>query len=266
MDSIVLSASFSDFSSPKSSHLHDSHQLLYVTRGQAQITVSEKTYSAKPGTLILISRFETHCVEVSSPDYCRYTLQISPQVSTYGSIVGYPVLSVLTNRPAHFCHALDMSGCPEIEDLLSKIVAEKAKNAPMGGKMLDLHFLQLLLYLSRTHPQLVTQGGTALSLVQQVQSFLEASYAAPCTLEMLAQRFHLSASHLSHQFKRVAGVSVMAYLQACRLAAAKEQLAQTDLPIGSIVEICGYSDSSNFSRYFQSVTGLTPTQFRKMHR
>lgn len=266
MDSIVLSASFSDFSIPKSSHLHDSHQLLYVTRGQAQITVSEKTYSAKPGMLILISRFETHSVEVSSPDYCRYTLQIAPRVSAYGSIVGYPVLSVLTNRPAHFCHSLDMSSCPEFAGLLSQMVQEKAENAPMAGKLLDLHFLQLLLYLSRAHPELVTQSDPALHLVQQVQTYLETEYASPCTLGALAQHFHLSASHLSHQFKRVAGVSVMGYLQACRLAAAKQQLVQTDLPISQIVEHCGYSDSSNFSRYFQSVTGLTPTQFRKKHR
>lgn len=267
MDSIVLSASFASASSHKSRHFHDSHQLIYVTQGQAQITVSEKIYMAKPGTLVLISRFESHSVQVSSPDYCRYALQIAPQVSsTYGSIVGYPVLSVLTNRPAHFCHALDMSGCPEFEALLSKMVQEKAANAPMGEKLLDLHFLQLLFYLSRVHPELVTHSDPALHLVQQVQSYLETSYASPCTLEGLAQRFHLSPSHLSHQFKRVAGVSVMGYLQACRLAKAKEQLVQTDLPISRIVADCGYSDNSNFSRYFQSVTGLTPTQFRKKHR
>lgn len=266
MDSIVLSAAFASASSRKASHLHDSHQLLYVTRGQAQITVSEKTYAATPGTLILISRFETHCVQNTSPDYCRYTLQIAPQVSAYGSIVGYPVLSVLTNRPAHFCHSLDMSGCPEFERLLFQMVQEKAENAPMAEKLLDLHFLQLLLYLSRTHPELVTQSDPALQLVQQVQGFLETEYASPCTLGALAQQFHLSPSHLSHQFKRVAGVSVMSYLQACRLAAAKQQLVQTDLPISRIVSDCGYSDNSNFSRYFQSVTGLTPTQFRKQHR
>ena len=266
MDSIVLSAAFASLSSHKSRHLHDSHQLLDVTGGQAQITVSEKTYAATPGTLILISRFETHSVQNASPDYCRYTLQIAPQVSTYGSIVGYPVLSVLTNRPAHFCHSLDMSGCPEFAGLLSQMVQEKAKNAPMAGKLLDLHFLQLLLYLSRAHPELVTQSDPALQLVQQVQTYLETDYASPCTLEALSNRFHLSASHLSHQFKRVAGVSVMGYLQACRLAAAKQQLIQTDLPISQIVERCGYSDNSNFSRYFQSVTGLTPTQFRKKHR
>ncbi len=266
MDSIVLSASFTRLSSHKSRHLHDSHQLLYVTAGQAQITVSENTYWATPGTLILISRFETHSVQNTSPDYCRYTLQIAPQVSTYGSIVGYPVLSVLTNRPAHFRHSLDMSGCPDFESLLSKIVQEKASGAPMSEKLLDLHFLQLLLYLSRTHPKLVTQSDPALNLVSKVQTYLETNYASPTTLEGLAQHFHLSPSHLSHQFKRVAGVSVMGYLQACRLAAAKEKLVHTDLPISQIVADCGYSDNSNFSRYFQSVTGLTPTQFRKIHR
>lgn len=266
MDSVVLSASFTNLSSHKARHLHDSHQLLYVTGGQAQIIVSERAYTATPGTLILISRFETHCVQNASPDYCRYALQISPRVSSYGSIVGYPVLSVLTNRPAHFCHALDMSDCPEFEKLLSEIVREKAANAPMCEKILDMKFLQLLLYLSRTHPELVTQSDPALRLVQQVQGFLETEYASPCTLGALAQHFHLSPSHLSHQFKRVAGVSVMGYLQACRLAAAKQQLIQTDLPISQIVADCGYSDNSNFSRYFQSVTGLTPTQFRKKHR
>ena len=266
MDSVVLSASFSDFSSPKSSHLHDSHQLLYVTSGQAQITVSEKTYTAKPGTLVLISRFEAHSVETSSPDYCRYTLQIAPEVSAYGNLVGYPVLSVLTNRPDHFCHCLDMSGCGEFEALLRQMVQEKAANTSVSEKLLDLHFLQLLLYLSRTHPELVTQGDPALHLVQKVQNFLEANFASPLTLEDLSQQFHLSPSHLSHQFKRVAGISVMGYLQACRLASAKQQLVQTDLPVSSIVENCGYSDNSNFGRYFRSVTGLTPSQFRKIHR
>lgn len=266
MDSIVLSASYSALSSAKSSHLHDSHQLLYVTRGQAQITVSGKAYCARPGALVLISRFETHSVDHSSPDYCRYALQISPQVSTYGSTVGYPVLSVLTNRPAHFCHSLDMSGCPELESLLAQMVQEKSAGDPISEKLLDLHFLQLLLYLSRSHPELVTQSEPGLDLVQQVQNYLEANYSSPLTLNTLAQHFHLSPSHLSHRFKQVAGISVMGYLQACRLAAAKQQLIQTDLPVGSIVEACGYSDSSNFSRSFLSATGMTPSQFRRQHR
>ena len=73
----------------------------------------------------------------------------------------------------------------------------------------------------------------------------------------------MSASHLSHIFKSVAGVSTMAYLKACRIAAAKRYLAQTELPVGEIVERCGFSDSSNFSRTFREQTGMSPSEFRR---
>ena len=39
----------------------------------------------------------------------------------------------------------------------------------------------------------------------------------------------------------------------------------TDMRIGEIVEHCGFSDSSNFSRTFRAVTGLSPSEFRKQY-
>lgn len=266
MNSIVLSAEFGSASAHTASHFHDSYQLLYITRGQAQITVSGRAYNAKPGTLVLISRFETHAVQIIASDYCRYSVQISPRVSTYGSLIGYPALSVLTNRPKHFQHALDMTGCPELESLLNLLTEEWAASKPLRDRMLDLHVLQLLLCLSRFHPELATQSDAVLKFVQQVQSFLDNNYPSLLTLESIAGHFHISPSHLSHQFKRVSGISVMGYLYACRLAAAKQQLVQTDLPINQIIDACGYTDSSNFSRFFRAATGLTPTQFRKQYR
>lgn len=266
MDSIVLSAGFASAINHTASHFHDSHQLLYITRGQAQITVSGQEYAAGPGTLVLISRFEAHSVRVTTPDYCRYNIQIAPRISTYDKLMGYPVLSVLTNRPALFRHAVDMSACRELEPLLKEMADEYSCKRPLYRKFLDLQLLQLLLCLSRAHPELISQSGDELALVQQVQSYLEKNYPAHLTLEDLSKTFHLSISYLSHQFKRTAGISVMGYLQACRLAAAKQQLAQTDLPIGRIIDACGYSDSSNFSRTFRAATGLTPTQFRKCYR
>ena len=58
----------------------------------------------------------------------------------------------------------------------------------------------------------------------------------------------------------------MRYLIDCRLAAAKKYLAETDLEIGKIVDLCGFSDNSNFSRMFRSATGVSPTGFRRQFR
>ena len=58
----------------------------------------------------------------------------------------------------------------------------------------------------------------------------------------------------------------MGYLQSCRMVAAKKYLAGTSKSIGEIVEICGFSDSSNFSRSFKEQVGCTPSEFRKKYR
>jgi len=266
MDSLVLSAEFKSPGSHTLSHLHDCHQILYVTGGQAQITVSDRSYDVKPGSLVLISRFETHSVKNCSRDYSRCSLQISPLVSTYSMLAGQPALSLLTNRPAHFRHVVDMSACPETEPLLRRMAAEAANVSSVQGKLLDLLLLELLLYLHRAHPELAAPADDSLNLIRQVQSYLETNYGKRLTLDDLSKEFHISASHLSHTFKRITGTSVMGYLHSCRLAEAKQQLAQTDLPISTIVSICGYSDCSNFSRSFLSATGMTPTQFRNKYR
>ena len=82
----------------------------------------------------------------------------------------------------------------------------------------------------------------------------------------LAKKYHISSSTLSHQFKKITGVSVFEYLVSCRLALAKAQLAKTKMRINEIVEECGFCDNSNFSRTFKKSVGMTPSQFRRTYR
>jgi len=103
-------------------------------------------------------------------------------------------------------------------------------------------------------------------LVQRIRQHLEDNFTSPCDLEELAQRFHLSQSHMSHIFRRITGSSVIAYLTAYRLTVAKHWLLETDLPIGTVSENCGFTDHSNFGRIFKAETGLSPSQFRKKYR
>jgi AraC-like DNA-binding protein len=43
-------------------------------------------------------------------------------------------------------------------------------------------------------------------------------------------------------------------------------LAETNYSIGEIIEKCGFSDNSNFSRTFKRLTGLSPSDFRKKYK
>ena len=262
MDSLVLSAKYSESIHHLSSHFHDCHQLIYVDSGTARFTVSGKSYLAKPGTVVLISRFEAHSIQIESRDYHRYSLQIYPEISGYGTLGGENLLSVLINRPAFFLHAVDMTSEPRVQYLMREMVREFDSTNAMSGKMLDLLLFQLLILLRRSHPELLPEKTEKVQMVQKIQEQFETNYHEKCTLAELAKEHHISPSHLSHLFKQTTGHSVMGYLASCRIAAAKRCLAETDMEIGTIVASCGFSDNSNFSRTFREVTGMTPSQFR----
>lgn len=58
----------------------------------------------------------------------------------------------------------------------------------------------------------------------------------------------------------------MEYLKSCRMANAKQMLAETECSMGEIVERCGFSDGSNFSREFRKLTDMSPSDFRKKYK
>lgn len=257
LESMILSAEYAQNTNPKSTHYHDCHQLLYITHGHVRITVSANEYTAGPGTVVLISRFEEHSIQVESASYQRYTLQIAPEAG-----FSDPLLSLLVNRPESFRHALQLPDDSGVEMLLRRILQEFSGNNPLGGKMMDLLLLQLLITVYRAQPQALPYREDALALIRSIQHQFETEYASECTLQSLSAQHHISQSHLSHLFKEITGTSVMGYLSSCRFAAARRYLAETDLEVGRIVELCGFSDCSNFSRSFKASTGYSPTAYR----
>lgn len=262
----ILSALYSDRPSQKPSHYHDCHQILFVTGGSAQVLVDGKRYDAREGDLVLFSRFEQHSVTAGSEGYCRYVLQLDPRLPAAGE-ARYRLFSILYNRPAGFRHVLPTGdSAPEFVRLFRQILEEQSRQLPLSQEMLELLLQQLMVSVCRCCPQPPALAEGCYETVSSIQSRLERDYRERLSLEALAGEFGLSASYLSHLFKRVTGTSVMGYLQSCRLAAAKRCLAQTSMSIGQIVESCGFSDSSNFSRLFRSANGCTPSRFRELHR
>ena len=258
MASIIQSVRYSHSIDHLSSHFHDCHQLLYIEEGQIHITIGDEHYTAGPGDLIIISRFEDHSIQIESAIYKRYTLRIHPDISATEN----RLLSVLINRPTKFCHVLNLSGSQEVPLLLKQLMSEWNSQQEFRDLQMDYLLYSILICLYRLHPELKQFKSDMLMQVQAVQNYLEESYHYPCSLHDLSKHFHMSPSYLSHQFKNITGQSVMGYLTACRIAAAKRMLVETDYDISKIVAECGFSDSSNFSRKFRALTGLTPTQFR----
>ena len=260
----VLSAKYSEDIKGYLSHYHDAHELLYVISGKISVNICGEEREAGAGSLLVFSRFEEHSVRVLTSEYRRYTLLISPVLARADD--DYLLSSVLINRTGRFDHIITFDReRNHIETLMKEMAEEFANQAPMCEKMLDSMLTSLLVLLYRKRPELfLTDENRNTEIVRELQAKFEKDYSEHFSLSELALVYHISESHLSHIFKSVTGYAPIEYLMSCRLSAAKNLLSSSDKSIKEIIDLCGFSDESNFSRTFKKKVGMTPTEFRKI--
>ena len=261
----ILTAGYSEHPLDYRSHYHDGHELVYIVSGEVEVHVFGKEFRARAGSLLVFSRLEEHSVRVLSSEYSRYTLLISSEISRGSE--NYALSSILVNRSQGFEHVLDCGSSSErIRSLFADIYREFSERRPMYSKSADSYLMILLAEIYRIAPQRFLVGDNKNSeMVRKIQDRFEHGFSSEVTLTSLASEFHVSPSNLSHVFKSITGYSPIDYLISCRLSAAKNLLAESNKSIKEIIDLCGFSDESNFSRTFKSKTGMTPSEFRKQN-
>ncbi|MFB5761513.1 response regulator transcription factor [Paenibacillus medicaginis] len=99
--------------------------------------------------------------------------------------------------------------------------------------------------------------------VDKVVAYIEAHYAEPVTLSMMADMVYLNASYLSSLFKARLGCSFVEVLTRRRIREACRRLVHTSEKIVLIAERTGFANLRHFNRVFKTETGRTPKQFRE---
>jgi AraC-like DNA-binding protein len=101
-----------------------------------------------------------------------------------------------------------------------------------------------------------------LALLRRVRDRIDREYAQPLDVEALARGVHMSAGHLSRQFRLAYGESPYSYLMTRRIERAMALLRRGDL---SVTEVCfevGCSSLGTFSSRFTELVGVPPSVYR----
>lgn len=92
--------------------------------------------------------------------------------------------------------------------------------------------------------------------------YLQRHLDQPITIQILAQRAHLSPSRFRHIFVAHTGLSPAHYLQRLRLRRARLLIERTFLSVKEVMALVGYNDPSHFAREFRRVHGAPPSALR----
>jgi AraC-like DNA-binding protein len=98
--------------------------------------------------------------------------------------------------------------------------------------------------------------------LRRVRDRIDRDYAQPLNVEALANAVHMSAGHLSRQFRLAYGESPYSYLMTRRVERAMALLRRGDL---SVTEVCfevGCTSLGTFSTRFTELVGVPPTVYR----
>ncbi|SFJ81892.1 response regulator transcription factor [Thermoflavimicrobium dichotomicum] len=100
--------------------------------------------------------------------------------------------------------------------------------------------------------------------IQSALNYIHSNFHEPITLNEVADRVYLSASHFSRLFKAEMGVTFIEYLTKYRVEQSKRLLKMTSLPIEVIANNTGFANASYFATTFKRIEGMTPSEYRSI--
>lgn len=134
-----------------------------------------------------------------------------------------------------------------------------------------MKLLELFLILNDLQPKASACNVRQISrarteLAQAVAAYLAEHREQNLTVQMLASRFHVSATYLQETFKSVFGMPVFSYFRTQKMNLAARDLIETQKTVMEIANTCGYDNASKFSQAFREVMHQTPLEYRRRQR
>jgi AraC-like DNA-binding protein len=102
-----------------------------------------------------------------------------------------------------------------------------------------------------------------LARLRRVRDRIDREYAQPLDVEALARGAHMSAGHLSREFRRAYGASPYGYLMTRRIERAMALLRRGDHSVTDACFAVGCSSLGTFSTRFTELVGVPPSTYRR---
>ena len=240
------------FKHPHMIHRHEKFlELLYIAQESGRYIVGDYEYAVTAGDFVICNanvphgedlfqehRIQTYCLVLSGTDFALASHQrpiFSPGKDNFVSSLLPEIYKMFHAKKNYYeiCRHLAAG----IFFMLREKISERDKNLTPTKQKRE-------------------------RLMYRITDYINEHYAEPLTLKKISEAVFISEAHLSHCFKKDAGLSPMQYLMQRRIGEAQSKLIETSQPIQDIGEELGFVSSAHFSKMFKKYVGITPKEYR----
>ncbi|WP_288350863.1 helix-turn-helix domain-containing protein [uncultured Thalassospira sp.] len=266
---------------PERSRLHDLHikphrhtnlfQLLYITRGTAEISFDDQNLTMQAGQLITVPPGTVHGFKFSD-DIDGWVISLTDH---HLQEILAPAPKLLARLDQAIC--VDTNLDPDqsqpsgpVDFLISQLAREYYSHNT--GRLFALrHILGLLLLdVGRIAPQgdpaHLSRQEQKTAKFRKFQMLVERFYKHHKPLEFYAREIGVTTTQLNRIAKDIYGMTASEVLQNRLMLEAKRTLIYTDIAVQQIAGELGFRDAGYFSRFFAKKAGMPPARFRADHR
>jgi len=240
-----------------SPRIHQFSEIVFVEKGEIEITVDNTCETATAGDLAVITPFRLHSLH--TPVYAeirilRFSHDFVSDFLTGEGLSKRGVRSVFRPRAALLEY---------VRDSLPEVREEYVRLTPDSAEYRAFKALAYAVFSDYTKEIPQQDGGEYGNALQKLLLYLNEHYREESlTLASCAAALGYNAGHISHCLKALPDMNFRTCLNALRVDHAKELLKSTDLRIIDIALESGYSCERSFHRAFLRLTGKTPREYR----
>jgi len=233
----ILRMTKSSHSFPR--HWHETYVIEVVEQGVNEFWCEGKTYSAGPGSILVIQPGEVHT------GYPAAESQL-----TYRSL--YPTESIMRAL------ARDIYGKEMIPHFAQKVIQDPW----LAATLIKAHrLLACSVDRLKGHSLMIMALGQLITVHSASRfcaiSYLTENYHQNISLNEISALSGLSEFHFVRTFRKATGLPPYEYLVAIRVEKARKLLSK-GMPIVEVASQSGFYDQSHFNRHFKRIYGITP--------
>jgi AraC-like DNA-binding protein len=202
------------------------------------------------------------CETIASPEEPLLLVAINVQPTMLGEML----LEMDEPLPRAVSTPKGISTAPMSEELAGSVVRLlECVKSPLDSRMLGRQTVREIVYRV-----LCSEQGNSLralasrddhfARIARVLKLIHADCASSLSAEEMARKAGMSVAAFHHHFKQVTGSSPLQYLKRIRLDHARRLMAHEGYNAGTAARAVGYESSSQFSREFKRLFGMTPVE------